>query len=488
MNIEKIILSNLINNDQFRKKSLPFISADYFTDSTEKRLYTEVAEYIDKYKAAPSKSAIELRLDAMPLKADDLAESKKQLDEVYSHPGGEQEEWLIDETEKFCKTKALHNAIYESIQIIDTKRKTNKSPNVIPDILRDALSVSFDTKVGHEYFDNAEDRFNLYLNPEFKIPFDLEMLNTITEGGLSRKTLNIILAPPGGGKSIFLCHYAAACLKANLNVLYITCEMSEERIAERIDANLIDVNVSDIKFMAKKQFLSRIDKLKTQCKGKLIIKEYANGSANALHFRHLIEELKTKKKFLPDVIVIDYLNICESYKFKKNSSANSYTIIKSVAEEIRALAQEYNVPILSAAQFNRSGAASSDPTQENVAESAGLNHTADLMLAIVTTDELEAYKQVMIKQLKNRYADVAQNRKFLLGLDKPKMRFFDVVNPGSTTNNSKSAASFTLPEGPELEEDEQPFVKPNKPQVNPGFTHRNIFTGKSVEEDFDAWK
>jgi predicted ATP-dependent serine protease len=316
-------------------------------------------------------------------------------------------------------------------------------------------------------------------------------MNDITEGGLSRKTLNIVLAPPGGGKSIFLCHYAASSLKQNLNVLYITCEMAEERIAERIDANLIDVELSSIKYMTKQNFMAKINKVQSAYKGKLIIKEYPTSSANALNFRHLLEELKSKKKFTPDVIIIDYLNICESYKFKKNTSANSYTLVKSVAEELRAMAQDFDVPILTAAQFNREGAASTDPGQENVAESAGLNHTADLMFAIVTTDELEAYGQVMIKQLKNRYSDISRNRKFILGLDKPKMRFFDV-------NASVNAPPSTPSPQPTPAPQQKAKPTVNAPKLFSGgsiapvkkeeeYTHKNIFTGKQVSQEFNEW-
>ena len=498
MNIEKIILSNLAHNDEFCKKTVFFLKEDYFSNKQEKLVFKIIQEYLDKYKSSPSKAAVDLSVEGLPLKQDEIDKAKYVIDEIYTHPGGEQEQWLLDETEKFCKDRALVNAIYESIQIIDKSSKSNKSPNIIPELLKDALSVSFDTKVGHDYFLNAEDRFNLYSNVELKVPFDLEMFNKITEGGLSRKTLNIVLAPPGGGKSIFLCHVAAAALKANYNVLYITCEMSEERIAERIDANLIDVNLSDIKYMNKKQFLSRVNSLSTNNKGKLYIKEYPNTTATAMHFRHLLEELKIKKKFKPDIILLDYINICESYKFKRTGNVNSYTLVKSIAEEVRALAQEYDLPILTAAQFNRTGASSSDPSTENIAESAGLHHTADLMFALISTEELEAIQQVAVKQLKNRYADISTDRRFFVGLDKPKMRFHDLNIQGQVqpANNpfytapptSKSTIkSKPTPLIPQAEEDEYDKIEKVASEMESGMNHINIFTGKKVSEEFNDW-
>ena len=501
MNIEKIILSNLAHNDEFCKKTVFFLKEEYFSNKQEKLVFKIIQEYLDKYKASPSKAAVELSVEGLPLKQEEIDNTKTIVDEIYAHPGGEQEQWLLDETEKFCKDKALVNAIYESIQIIDKSNKSNKSPNVIPDLLKEALSVSFDTKVGHDYFLNAEDRFDLYSNVELKVPFDLEMFNKITEGGLSRKTLNIVLAPPGGGKSIFLCHVAAAALKANYNVLYITCEMSEERIAERIDANLIDVELSNIKYMNKKQFLSRIDSISVGNKGKLYIKEYPNTTATAMHFRHLLEELKTKKKFKPDIILLDYINICESYKFKRTGNVNSYTLVKSISEEVRALAQEYDLPILTAAQFNRTGASSSDPSTENIAESAGLHHTADLMFALITTEELEAIGQVAVKQLKNRYSDIATDRRFFVGLDKPKMRFHDLniqgnsqtyVAPAPSQPSSPSKPMPSKPKAspliPQEQEEEYDKIEKAAVELESGMNHINIFTGKKVNEEFSDWQ
>lgn len=490
MNIEKIILANLLTNDQYYRKVIAFLKSEYFSTPAEKRSFEEIFSFFENYGSAPAESAIIIAVEKLPLKQAEIDDTKKCIHEIFAHPGGELDKWLIDETEKFCKNKALYNAIYEAIKIVDNKGNSNKSPNVIPDILRDALSISFDTQVGHEYFDDAEARFDLYSMKELKVEFDLAMMNDITEGGLSKKTLNIVLAPPGGGKSIFLCHHAAACLRQNMNVLFITCEMSEERIAERIDANLMDVEVSNLKHLSKKAFLNKVQATQKITKGKLIIKEYANSTADAMQFRRLLDDLAIKKKFIPDIIVLDYLNICESYKFKKNSTANSYTIVKSIAEEVRALAQEYDLPILTAAQFNRSGAASSDPTQENVAESAGLNHTADLMFALVSTEELEAYNQVMVKQLKNRYSDIGRNRKFLLGLDKAKMRFHDLTNPtptpSQTTNQSAPFASpgkYTPPKPPKTFSGGS--IAPQAPAH--GMSHTNIFTGKPVDDGFDGW-
>lgn len=351
MNIDQIILANLLKKDEYTKKVLAFLKTEYFSNFSHKIIFDKITEYYYKYNGLPTKSVLDLHADSIQINQSELNELKLEIENVCKYSCSETLKWLLDETEKFCKDKALYNAIHESIQIIDENSKNKKSKNMIPDILKQALSVSFDTNIGHSYFENSEDRYNMYHIKENKLPFDLELLNKITDGGLSSKTLNVVIAPPGGGKSIFLCHCACAYLRQHKNVLYITCEMSEEKIAERIDANLMDIDINDIKNIPKNIFDKKIDDLDKICKGKLIIKEYPTGLANVLHFKHLVEELKIKKNFIADVIIIDYINICNTVRNKDGS--NSYSIVKSIAEEIRGFAVENDVPILSASQLNR---------------------------------------------------------------------------------------------------------------------------------------
>jgi len=336
-------------------------------------------------------------------------------------------EWLVDTTEKFCKDKAIYNAIVEGISIIDGKDK-NRGADAIPSILTDALAVSFDNAVGHDYFDDADKRFDFYHRVEERVPFDLEFFNTITKGGLPNKTLNIALAGTGVGKSLFMCHMAASCISQGKNVLYITLEMAEERIAERIDANLMNVSMEDLHDLPKNMFEDKITKLMKKTEGKLIIKEYPTASAHSAHFRGLIKELAIKKSFKPDIIFIDYLNICASSRLKGAANVNSYTYIKSIAEELRGLAVESDVPIMSATQTTRSGFTSSDLGLEDTSESFGLPATADFMFALISNEEMEALNQIAVKQLKNRYNDPTVNKRFILGIDRSKMRLYDVEN------------------------------------------------------------
>ena len=333
-------------------------------------------------------------------------------------------QWLVDQTEKFCKDKAVYNAIMESIHIIDGK-SNSKTENAIPNILSDALSVSFDTHIGHDYLEDSEERYEFYHKVESKIAFDLEFMNLITKGGTPAKTLNIIMAGTGVGKSLFMCHHSAACLAQNKNVLYITCEMAEEKIAERIDANLMDITMDDLHALPYEMYQKKLENATRGISGKLIIKEYPTATANANHFRILIEELKLKKQFTADIIFIDYLNICASSRLKANGGANSYTIIKSIAEELRGLAVENNVPIFSATQVNRSGFTNSDFGLEDTSESFGLPATADFMIALIATEELDELNQVLVKQLKNRYNDTVVNRKFILDINRAKMKLSD---------------------------------------------------------------
>tara|TARA_R110001592_G_scaffold98099_4_gene280414 strand:+ start:2569 stop:3897 length:1329 start_codon:yes stop_codon:yes gene_type:complete len=405
---------------------VPFLHGEYFHDIVEKTLFKSVQDFILEYGNRPTKEAIVISLDTQKnLTQDQFNSCVEVLNDLCDSFTEQDDEWLYEKSEKFCKDKAVYNAIMESIHIIDGKNET-QTENAIPEILSEALSVSFDTHIGHDYIEDADERYEFYHKAESKIPFDLEMFNTITQGGTPNKTLNMILAGTGVGKSLFMCHHAAACLSQNNNVLYITCEMAEERIAERIDANLMDITMDDMKSLPKQIYDKKLETATQGCTGKLIVKEYPTATAHANHFRALLDELKLKKKFIPDIIFIDYLNICASSRMKQNANVNSYTYIKAIAEELRGLAVERNVPIFSATQTNRSGFNNSDVGLEDTSESFGLPATADLMFALISTEELEEANQMMIKQLKNRYNDVITNKKFVVGINRAKMKLFDV--------------------------------------------------------------
>ena len=427
--IELTILRELTRNDQYFRKVLPFLKEDYFADRDTKILFRMVSEYLDKYNSMPTKGALEIMLDA---KTNIDPETMKQclgtLAKVYTDEKAPDTEWLVHQTEKFCKDKALYNAVLESIHIIDGKAK-DKDVGSLPKLLSDALAVSFDTHIGHDYIEDYGKRYDFYHKVENKIPFDIEQFNTITNGGVPRKTLNIVMAGTGVGKSLFMCHHASACVAQNLDVLYITCEMAEERIAERIDANLMDIAMEDLKKLPADLYNKKMQKIKKQYTGRLIIKEYPTATANANHFRALLNDLKTKKNFEPDIIFIDYLNICASARLKMNASVNSYTFIKAIAEELRGLAVEFDVPIFSATQVNRGGFNNTDVGLENTSESFGLPATADLMFALISTEELEEQGQLLVKQLKNRYNDVSRSKKFVVGIDRSKMKIMDVDSP-----------------------------------------------------------
>ena len=424
--MEKIILKNLVKRDDYASKVLPFLKEEYFSSKVERIVFNTVSQFISKYNALPTKDALDLILENQKgLSEEEYRGSAKLIAEVYTNNDGEDINWLYDITEKFCKDKALHLAILSSINILDGKEQ-NLSETAIPDILSNALAVSFDTRVGHDFMEDAHSRHDFYNKTERRIPFDLDYFNMVTGGGTPTKTLNIIMAGTGCGKSLFLCHHAAACLMNNLNVLYITMEMAEERIAERIDANLLDMPVQDLRSMSKGTYHKKIDELKHRCQGRLIIKEYPTGEANANHFRILLQELATKKKFKPDIIFIDYLNICSSARIKNTGNTNSYHYIKSIAEELRALAVQFDVPVFSATQVNRSGFASTDIGLEDTSESFGLPATADFFAALIRTDELDDANQLMVKQLKNRYNSTASNRKFVIGVSFAKMKLHDV--------------------------------------------------------------
>ena len=423
---EKLILANLLFNEEFSRRTLPYIEEEYFQSRDERLVFSEVKTYTLKYRSLPSKEAVKISLDSKDeLTQKEIHDTNSLIDSLQDSTKREELDWLVDETEKFCKDKALYNAILESIHIIDGKSKT-KTNGAIPDILSSALSVSFDQHIGHDYIEDSMERYDFYHQVEKKVSFDLDYMNKITNGGTPPKTLNIVMAGTGVGKSMFMCHHAANCLLQNLNVLYITCEMAEERIAERIDANIMDITLDNMKDLPYKMYQQKLDASTKGVSGKLIIKEYPTAVANANHFRVLMDELALKKKFKPDIVFIDYLNICASSRIKQGGSVNSYTFIKSIAEELRGLAVERNVPIFSATQVNRTGFSSSDIGLEDTSESFGLPATADFMFAIISTDELEESNQVLVKQLKNRYNDAAANRKFLLNVDRAKMKFTDV--------------------------------------------------------------
>ncbi len=405
------------------KTALPFLRSEYFHERSERIVFDSVVDYVNKYQTTPTRDALIIELNENDNVGKDYDTVVEVLDDMDSMTVDDLDpKWRIDHTEKFCQDKAIYNSIMESIQILDGKTKKDKG--AIPTLMMDAFSVSFDSHIGHDYIEDADDRYEFYTRKETRIPFDLDMLNKITGGGLTSKTLNVLMASPGAGKTLAMCHMAAGYMTAGLNVLYITLEMSEERISERIDANLMNVAMADIESMGKKIYDKKIEDIQKKTVGKLIVKEYPTVQAGAGHFRHLIKELEMKRNFKADVVFIDYINLCQSMVYR-GANVSSYEKIKSIAEELRGLAVELVVPIITATQINRSGAASSDVSMENVAESFGLPATADLFLALIRTDELDELGQMMVKQLKNRYSDMTSNRRFVLGVDRSKMRLFD---------------------------------------------------------------
>ena len=425
--LETTILKNLIFNEDYARKILPFIKSEYFTDNTEKILFEEVEEYINHYKHLPTYESLVINFaESKKLTEQQVQDSVEMLREINAERNEPSDvEWLIDNTEKFCQDKAIYNAIMKSVKILDNKSDKD-SKGSIPQLLSDALGVSFDSSVGHDYVEDSENRFDFYHRHETKIPFDLDIFNKITKGGLPTKTLNIALAGTGVGKSLFMCHVAGSCLSQGQNVLYITMEMAEERIAERIDANLLNIDISDLHAISKQDYDRKFSAMRVKTQGKLIIKEYPTAAASALHFRALLNELQLKKSFKPDIIFIDYLNICASARIKPGSNVNSYSYIKAIAEELRGLAVEFAVPIMSATQTTRSGYTSSDPGLEDTSESFGLPATADFMFALISTEELEQLNQLMVKQLKNRYNDPNTFKRFVIGIDRGKMKLYDV--------------------------------------------------------------
>ena len=421
--LEITLLKNLIHNDEYARKVIPFIKLEYFEMRSEMILCQEIIDFIAKYNKCPTQEIIDIEIqnreDLTETEYKEVREINQTLDRVETNT-----EWLVDATEKWCRDRAIYLALMSSIKIADGQ-DNNKGRDAIPHILSDALAVSFDNHVGHDYLEDYEARYESYHKKEEKIPFDLEFFDKITKGGVPNKTLNIALAGTGVGKSLFMCHFASSVLLQGKNVLYITLEMAEEKIAERIDANLLDVNIRDLTDLPRVIFENKVTKLSEKTQGQLIIKEYPTASAHAGHFKTLLNELTLKKSFKPDIIFIDYLNICASSRYSKLGNVNSYSYIKAIAEDLRGLAVEYNVPIISATQTTRSGFGSSDIDLTDTSESFGLPATADLMFALISTDELEGLNQIMVKQLKNRYNDPTINKRFVLGIDRAKMRLYD---------------------------------------------------------------
>lgn len=447
--LEFIILSSLLQKEDFSREALPFLSVEYFDNSQAKIIYSALKVFFDKHNNLPTKDAVSVFLD----KSTSLSEKQHEkcielLEDCYKNYEEQTTTWLVEETEKWCQDRAIHRAVLESITILDGSDKEKRTKHAIPDLMRDALAVGFDRSIGHDYFEDIEARYAFLTKVENRIPFDLEYLNKATEGGIVRKTMNIVQAATNAGKSMLLCHLAANYVSQGLNVLYVTCEMAEEKISERIDANLLDVDVSNIKELNRSTYINKFSALRKKYNfGKLFVKEYPPTVANANHMRFLLEELKTKKNFEPDVLIIDYLNICASSRIKGANVANSYTLVKSIAEEIRGLGVEKNLAIWTATQTNREGAKTNDPDITNISESFGVAATADMVISLIRTPELDAQNQVLIKQLKNRYSDITKYTRFVLGVDRPRMKFFDVdqsaqsniVDSGNTTTSSLPA-------------------------------------------------
>ena len=422
--IELVVLKHLLNEEDYARRTLPYLKSEYFSELNERVIYQEIDKYLSQYNALPTKEALLIELDNNTKVSDENFSLCSQIVSELNPDVNTDKEWLIEKTEKFCQEKAIYNAIMESISIIDGKEK--RDAGTIPELLSDALSVSFDPSIGHDFIDDSDNRWDFYHRIEERVPFDLDYLNKITKGGVPKKSLNIILAGTGVGKSLAMCHMASANLLDGKNVLYVTMEMAEEKIAERIDANLLNVSLEDLVNLPKQMYDKKLDRVKGKTSGKLIVKEYPTASAHVGHFRHLLNELRLKRQFIPDIIYVDYLNICMSHRIRTGSNVNSYTLVKSIAEELRGLAVEKNVPIISATQTTRSGYTSSDVGLEDTSESFGLPATADFMVALISTEELEDLNQIMVKQLKNRYNDPTIHKRFVVGVDRAKMRLYDV--------------------------------------------------------------
>ena len=462
--LEETILNHLMSNEQYARKVSPYIEPDFFEAVNNRNLFLKIASYLDKYNSIPTKEAIVIELGNDNTLTDEQYQQTVESIDAFKADKDTSEEWLVEKTEEWCQERAVHNAIMEGIDIIDGKDKT-RDKGSLPDILAKALSVSFDQHIGHDFLEDTDARHEFYTQEEEKIPFDLDYLNQITKGGLPDKTLNIILAGTGVGKSLAMCHFAANNLTDGKNVLYITMEMAEERIAERIDSNLLNVPINEVSELPKPIYDEKMNRLRAKTPGKLIIKEYPTASAGVGHFRHLLNELKLKRNFKPDIIYVDYLNICTSTRLKYGANVNSYTLIKAIAEELRGLAVERSLPIVSATQTTRSGFTNSDPGLEDTSESFGLPATADLMFALVSTDELQELEQIMVKQLKNRYNDPTMNKRFVIGIDRARMRLYDV----------EQSAQEGLLDGPLM--DNTTYGRRLEEETQSKFTARTLFDG-----------
>ena len=438
--IEKTILSNLLYNEDYFRKVFPYIKEEYFDEMSYKRIFDTYSDYINKYKEPPSVEALKISIDNRKDLSEEVFKEVNQIIDELKVDKETNQEWLVNETEKFCQDKDLYNSIRRAILILDGQDK-EFDKGAIPKILSDSLGINFDTHIGHDFLEDFEERFEYYHRKEERLEFDIDILNKITKGGLPKKSLTAFLAETGAGKSLVMCHMAAANLLFSKNVLYITLEMAEERISERIDANMLDITLDELRELTKEQYTKKIGRLKDKTTGKLIVKEYPTGSANAGHIRHLLNELRMKKNFVPDIVYIDYLNLCSSSRVKGAAAANSYTLVKSIAEEIRGLAMEFNIPIVSATQANRSGFGNSDIDITNTSESIGLPATLDAFFALITSEELESLGQLMIKQLKNRWGDLSYYRRFVVGIDRSKMKLFNLeehAQKNITSENSNS--------------------------------------------------
>lgn len=439
--LQTTILRNILHNNEYTRKVIPFLKPDYF-EGPSRLAFDMMVKFVAKYNALPTAESLHIMLENSEYTEQQQAAVSNIVEEI-SHKQDINQDWLVEMTEKWCQDRSIYLAIMESIEIIDGKHK-DLTKNALPELLQNALSVSFDSNIGHDYLDGALERFEFYNRVDAKIRFDIELFNTVTNGGITPKTLNVVMAQPGGGKSLVLCHFAASNLLEGKNVLYITMEMAEEKIAQRIDANLMNMPLQDIEKLDKNSFTSRITKITNKTNGKLIIKEYPTGGAHVGHFRALLNELRIKKNMVPDVIYIDYINICASSRIKGGvAAAGTYSLVKSIAEEIRGLGVEFNVPIWSATQVNRGGVGNSDFDMSNTSDSMGLPHTVDSLFGLITNDELEKLNQIMIKQIKNRYGDINTNKCFVVGIDRAKMKLYDVEDSAQTLVNTAVGKAAT---------------------------------------------
>lgn len=456
--LEKTILSNLILNADYYRKVFPFIKEDYFEENSIKKVFSTYSEYVEQYREPPSLEALKISLD----KRKDLNEtSYKDVMEFVGEIAIDENtnaDWLVTETEKFCQDKDLYNSIRRSILILDGQDKEYDKGS-IPKLLSDSLGISFDSSVGHDFLEDFEDRFEYYHRKEERLPFDIELMNKITKGGLPRKSMTVLLATTGGGKSLCKCHIAASSLMFGKNVLYITMELAEEEVARRIDANIMDVTLDEVKELPFKTFTARMDRYRKKTSGKLVIKEYPTGSAHVGHFRHLLNELRMKKNFEPDVILVDYLNICASSRVKGAAAANSYTLVKSIAEEVRGLAMEFNCAVVTSSQFNRGAYDSSDVELSNTSESMGITHTADAIFALITSEDLDARGQLMIKQLKNRWGDLSYYKRFVVGIDRSRMKLFDLEDNAQADVQNEIQRNAGAPQQQKSNDDTSLFDK-----------------------------